>query len=121
MLIYRIALRDNPKIGVFHSGDAYAAQDQAYEEDVFDPWRHPSDAIDVQDRRSHTVCGFQSLEVYRIWFVTPGVRAALYRSGRSIMRVYDVPDSEVRTGMVQCTFRLDDAISVREATPEEMA
>lgn len=65
--------------------------------------------------------GFQSLEVYRIWFVTPTVRAAIYNQNVYHMRVYDVPDTDYKQGMVQVTFNPDAAISVRIATKEEMS
>lgn len=121
MLIYRIACVNNPGIGVFCVGGARAAEEQAEREGVFNPYEHPTSCNDVKTTKTlgYRRCGFQSLELYRIWFVTPGVRAALYASGKYKMRVYEVPDQLVDIGMVQCLFRLDDAISVRDATPEE--
>jgi len=126
MRVYRLALRNNPTVGCFASGHARQASDVAHAEGVFDPYQHPNDALDCRTDNAYTngrrtVCGFQSLEVYRIWFVTPTVRAALFKDGDLVMRLYEVPDHLVDVGMVQVRFNLDDAVLIREATPEEIA
>lgn len=119
MIVYRIQHRDHPTDGAW--GVCQAAQDaiaQALNEGAFIASDHPNPYRDFGcSPNFDEFCAFPSLDAYRAWFTTPTVRAALYKSGKAHLMVYEVEPTE--RSMLQCLFRFEDVTSSRPATPEE--
>lgn len=120
MLIYRIQSVRHPTDGAFGAcAAAYYANDAAKALGRPSPLAHPCPYEDFKRNiDANEFCAFPSIAAYRRWFDHPQVRAALYARGDAHLVAYNVTRVTAQSEL-QCLFRMEDVISVRETLPDE--